>query len=54
MIFIALAFVGFLLSVIYCAAEAWYERDWPRVMAKYIVIFALLVFGTVAVFGQVV
>jgi hypothetical protein len=35
-------FIGvmFVISVLFCAGEAYWERDWPREGAKYLLLYA--------------
>lgn len=49
---ILIAFLSFALSLLYCAAEAWYERSFPRKMIKFVGIFAALLLCAVTAFGQ--
>ena len=52
MIFIVIAFVVLLVSLVFCGAEAWYERDWPRDMGKFAIYAALVLILCASAFGQ--
>ena len=52
MIFILIALVVLLMALGFCAAEAWYERDWPRDMGKFSIYAFLVLILCASAFGQ--
>lgn len=49
---ILLALLGLVMACIYCGAESYFERDLPRSMFRWVMIFVGLLAATVSVFGQ--
>jgi hypothetical protein len=39
---ILIALLGFIVSILVCLGEMYYERDWPRHTWKYPILFAVL------------
>jgi hypothetical protein len=52
MIIILFAVIVFIMAVGFCAAEAIYERDWPRDMGKFAFFALLILLFSISAFGQ--